>query len=109
MEVVNGFIKKCSYTNLIGFSENKLGTPTVIYGARPNIEESLIKDQNDYLEKINHFSMIVIVSKEMNTAHYAFENMAFDHLLFSMTYDRFLRCVDKYDTYAKNAQKSKDC
>ncbi|MFD2581621.1 LytR/AlgR family response regulator transcription factor [Pedobacter vanadiisoli] len=87
-------------TQLKGYAVQRPESFDAVYSIRPDIvfvDVAFLNGSNGWLERIKQFSSIVLVSENTDMAFEAFEHSAFDYLLRPVTFNRFVKCIHKFD------------
>jgi len=94
------YINDYPLTQLKGYAVKRPGNFDAVYSIRPDIvfvDVTFFSDNNGWLERIKQFSAIVLVSENTEMAFEAFEHYAFDYLIRPVTFNRFVKCINKFD------------
>ncbi|MBB6239852.1 DNA-binding LytR/AlgR family response regulator [Pedobacter sp. AK013] len=87
-------------TQLKGYAVQRPESFDAVYSIRPDIvfvDVAFLSGSNGWLERIKQFSSIVLVSENTEMAFEAFEHSAFDYLLRPITFNRFVKSINKFD------------
>ncbi|KIA89486.1 hypothetical protein OC25_25225 [Pedobacter kyungheensis] len=94
------YISDYSLTQLKGYSIQRPENFDAVYSIRPDIvfiDVALLGLNNSWLERIKQFSSIVFISENTEMAFEAFENSVFDYLISPVTFNRFVKSINKFD------------
>jgi DNA-binding LytR/AlgR family response regulator len=94
------YISDHSLTQLKGYSIHRPEKFDAVYSIRPDIvfvDVALLGANNSWLERIKQFSSIVFISENTDMAFEAFENAAFDYLISPVTFNRFVKSINKFE------------
>ena len=107
VEPVRGYINDCVYTTLVGFSTRIPERAEAIYTLRRDvifIDTSFLKQNDLWLEEIKLSSSIILISECVDEAFAAFEHAAFDYLVEPVSFNRFMKSINKFTHLTKLAQ-----
>lgn len=94
------YINNYPLTQLKGYSLQRPESFDAVYSIRPDIvfvDVVFLSGSNGWLERIKQFSSIVLVSENTEMAFEAFEHSAFDFLIRPVTFNRFVKTINKFD------------
>ncbi|PWS28858.1 hypothetical protein DHW03_03220 [Pedobacter yonginense] len=100
VEPLCGLINNYPITELKGYSMQKPESFDPVYSLRPEIvfiDDKFLINNETWLERIRQFAAIIIVSNQIDRAFEAFEYQAFDYLLKPISFNRFVKCINKFD------------
>jgi len=94
------YISDYSLTQLKGYSIHRPENFDAVYSIRPDIvfvDVALLGLNNSWLERIKQFASIVFISENTEMAFEAFESSVFDYLISPVTFNRFVKSINKFD------------
>lgn len=94
------YINDYPLTQLKGYSVQRPESFDAVYSIRPDIvfvDVVFLSGSKGWLERIKQFSSIVLVSENTEMAFEAFEHSAFDFLIRPVTFNRFVKTINKFD------------
>ncbi|RQO80220.1 hypothetical protein DBR40_00965 [Pedobacter sp. KBW01] len=100
VELLCVYLSDYSLTELKGYSIHRPESFDAVYAIRPDIvflDVALLGVNNNWLERIKQFSSIAFISENTDMAFEAFESAAFDYLISPVTYNRFVKSINKFD------------
>ncbi|MDQ0638300.1 two-component system LytT family response regulator [Pedobacter sp. W3I1] len=101
------YINDYPLTQLKGYAVQRPESFDAVYSIRPGIvfvDVAFLSGSNSWLERIKQFSSIVLVSENTEMAFEAFEHAAFDYLIRPITFNRFVKSINKFDHLTQLAQ-----
>ncbi|NTD96999.1 hypothetical protein G6M26_06530 [Agrobacterium tumefaciens] len=107
VEPVRRYINDCLFTTLVGFSTRIPEHAEAIYTLRRDvifIDTSFLKQNDLWLEEIKLSSSIILISECIDEAFAAFEHAAFDYLVEPVSFNRFMKSINKFTHLTKLAQ-----
>lgn len=100
VESLCSYIQDYPLTLLKGYSVQRPESFDAVFSLRPDIvfiDSALIAEDGNWLERIRQFSSVVLVSSDTEQAFAAFEYFAFDYLIRPVPFNRFVKCINKFD------------
>jgi two-component system, LytTR family, response regulator len=94
------YINDFPLTRLKGYTVQRPERFDAVYSIRPDIvfvDFAFLNSSNGWLDRIKQFSAIVLVSGNTEMAFEAFEHSAFDYLIRPVTFNRFVKSINKFD------------
>lgn len=94
------YINDYPLTQLKGYAVQRPESFDAVYSIRPDIvfvDVAFLSGSNSWLERIKQFSSIVLISENTEMAFEAFEHAAFDYLIRPITFNRFVKSINKFD------------
>lgn len=94
------YINDYPLTQLKGYTVQRPESFDAVYSIKPDIvftDVALLSGNNGWLERIKQFSSIILVSENTEMAFEAFERSAFDYLIRPVTYNRFVKSINKFN------------
>ncbi|MEH3112255.1 LytR/AlgR family response regulator transcription factor [Pedobacter terrae] len=94
------YINDYPLSQLKGYAVQRPENFDPVYSIRPDVvfvDVAFLNSNNGWLERIKQFSSIVLISGNTEMAFEAFEHSAFDYLLRPVTFNRFVKCINKFD------------
>lgn len=94
------YINEYPLNQLKGYSVHRPESFDAVYSIRPDIvfvDFAFLSGNSSWLERIKQFSSIVLVSENTEMAFEAFEHSAFDFLIRPVTFNRFVKDINKFN------------
>lgn len=94
------YINDHQLTQLKGYAVQRPESFDAVYSIRPEIvfiDVAFLDGNCNWLERIKQFSSIVLVSENTEMAFQAFEHAALDYLIRPVTFNRFVKSINKFD------------
>jgi two-component system LytT family response regulator len=116
VELLCSHINTHPHTELKGYSLQIPERFDLMYPSRPDIlfiDAAMLCDADKWMDRARQFSSVVLVSGDTLKAFEAFEHLAFDYLITPVTFNRFVKCINKFDhltqlAYSVHASKKQD-
>lgn len=94
------YINDYPLTQLKGYAVQRPESFDAVYSIKPDIvfvDVTFLSGNHGWLERIKQFSSIVMISENTEMAFEAFEHSAFDYLIRPVTFNRFVKGINKFD------------
>ncbi|OWK68856.1 LytTR family DNA-binding domain-containing protein [Pedobacter sp. AJM] len=107
IELLRRYINDCLFTTFVGYSVRIPENTETINTHRRDIifvDTSLLSENDLWLEEIKLSSSIILISGCVEEAFAAFEHAAFDYLVKPVSFNRFMKSINKFSHLAKLAQ-----
>lgn len=107
VESLRCYINDCIFTTLVGYNICIPEHTEAIYALRRDIifvDTSLLKGNDQWLEEIKQSSSIILISGCVDEAFAAFEHAAFDYLVKPVSFNRFIKSINKFTHLTKLTQ-----
>lgn len=113
VEVLRDYIIRFPLTEFEGYCFHYPENFNEIYAMRPDVifVDAFFMERNaSFLSRIRQFSSIVIIGADTEMAYEALEHLAFDYLVKPLSFERFVRSMEKFNhlvqlAYAAKASK----